>query len=119
MASHFVISAQNQPQVLSILADDLTIDLKNRIVPLQKKTTYDQTPGVMIRSKRQELDPKQPIFCYIEDQIAMKSGVNFKFRLGSVSYVDALEGKGYFEATSYNRATHLRLSRSPQNLKLR
>ena len=51
-------------------------------------------------------------FCRIEDKIARNSKVNFKFRLGSVSYVDALEGKGYFEALSYSKATNFRLSRT-------
>ncbi|MBK8505234.1 MAG: hypothetical protein IPL46_25365 [Saprospiraceae bacterium] len=50
-------------------------------------------------------------FCRIEDAIAKSSGVNMKFRLGSVQYVDALEGKGYFEALSYSKATNFYLSR--------
>ena len=54
---------------------------------------------------------KQPFFCRIEDEIARSSKVNFKFRLGSVQYVDALEGKAYFEAVGYSRATNFYMSR--------
>ena len=54
---------------------------------------------------------QQPFFCRIEDQIARSSKVNFKFRLGSVQYVDALEGKAYFEAVGYSRATNFYMSR--------
>lgn len=50
-------------------------------------------------------------FCRIENAIARSSKVNFKFRLGSVQYVDALEGKGYFEALSHSRATDFQMSR--------
>ena len=50
-------------------------------------------------------------FCRIENAIARSSKINFKFRLGSVQYVDALEGKGYFEALSNSKATNFQLSR--------
>ena len=53
-----------------------------------------------------------PFFCWIEDEIARSSKVNFKFRLGSVQYVDALEGKAYFEAVGYSRATNFMLRRA-------
>ncbi|NND06702.1 MAG: hypothetical protein HKN87_10010 [Saprospiraceae bacterium] len=54
---------------------------------------------------------KQPFFCRIEDEIARSAKVNVKFRLGSVQYVDVLEGKGYFEAVGYSRATNFYMSR--------
>lgn len=53
-------------------------------------------------------------FCRIEDAIAKSSKVNMKFRLGSVQYVDALEGKGYFEALSNSRATNFQMSRQKE-----
>ncbi len=34
----------------------------------------------------------QPFFCKIEDQLSRKIDTAFKFRLGSVQYVDWLEG---------------------------
>lgn len=34
-----------------------------------------------------------PIFCRIEHLMQQKSGIAFRFRLGSLDYVDALEGK--------------------------
>ena len=64
------------------------------------------TPKVNLGKKSE-----MAFFCRIEDKIARNSKVNFKFRLGSVSYVDALEGKGYFEALSYSKATNFRMSR--------
>jgi hypothetical protein len=36
---------------------------------------------------------KLPFFCKIEHQLAVKQPMMFKFRLGSVDYVDELEGK--------------------------
>ncbi len=54
-----------------------------------------------------------PFFCRIEDAIAKQNRVNFKFRLGSIDYVDALEGKGYFKAVSYSRATNLSMQYQP------
>ena len=53
-----------------------------------------------------ELHAPTALFCRIEDAIAKHSKVNLKFRLGSVDYVNALEGKGYLEAVSYSRATN-------------
>ena len=38
-----------------------------------------------------------PFFCRVEHGFAQKSRVPFKFRLGSVEYVDWLEGKGDWE----------------------
>ena len=34
-----------------------------------------------------------PVFCKAEHYIQKKSGINFRFRLGSVDYVNSLEGK--------------------------
>lgn len=39
-----------------------------------------------------------PFFCRIEHGVAKKSVVPFKFRLGSVEYVDWLEGKGEYSS---------------------
>ena len=65
----------------------------------------DQSPSLMT-------SPPTAFFCRIEDAIAKSSKVNMKFRLGSVQYVDALEGKGYFEALSYSRATNFQMTRN-------
>ncbi|MCB0685031.1 MAG: hypothetical protein KDC53_00860 [Saprospiraceae bacterium] len=54
-------------------------------------------------------------FCRIEDAIAKSSRINIKFRLGSVQYVDAMEGKGYFEALSCSQATNFQLRRQSKN----
>ena len=52
----------------------------------------------------QDLILENAFFCRLEDAIAKTSKINFKFRLGSVNYVDALEGKGYHEVIPGNRA---------------
>jgi hypothetical protein len=89
------------------------------LLPLSSSTTlpyYSNKPAlksVLLTPKVLLGAPKSAaFFCRIEDKIARSSKVNFKFRLGSVSYVDALEGKGYFEALSYSKATNFRLSRN-------
>lgn len=48
------------------------------------------SPIFLPRWSAQEL----PFFCRVEHGFAKKSIVPFKFRLGSVEYVDWLEGKG-------------------------
>jgi len=40
-----------------------------------------------------DIQPSQAFFCRLEHQLALKIQVPFKFRLGSVQYVDWLEGK--------------------------
>lgn len=40
-----------------------------------------------------QFPPSEAIFCRIESNIRQNSQVFFKFRLGSVDYVDRLEGK--------------------------
>ena len=81
--------------------------------PLRYYATKTTLKSILLTPKIHLGDPKSTaFFCRIEDKIARSSKVNFKFRLGSVSYVDALEGKGYFEALSYSKATNFRLSRN-------
>jgi hypothetical protein len=90
-----------------------TLPLFSSISSFQYYPTKTAVKSVLLTPKVQLGDPKSTaFFCRIEDKIARSSKVNFKFRLGSVSYVDALEGKGYFEALSYSRATNFRMSRS-------
>lgn len=38
---------------------------------------------------------QMPFFCRIEHQLGKKTNVPFKFRLGSVEYVDWMEGKSH------------------------
>lgn len=49
----------------------------------------------------QENAAPQAIFCRLEHQLAQKIRVPFKFRLGSVQYVDWLEGKPGANAFPY------------------
>lgn len=82
------------------------------------KTTFESKnlPKSLMFSESVSLRGKKynPFFCKIEDAIARSSKVKFKFRLGSVQYVDALEGKSYWEAVSYSKATNQHLKRSPK-----
>lgn len=52
--------------------------------------TYDRAPSLAMEPWRPE---SLPIFCKAEYYIQKKSKIAFRFRLGSVDYVDALEGK--------------------------
>jgi len=63
----------------------------------------------------QGLHEHTAFFCRIEDAIAKQNKVNFKFRLGSVDYVDAMEGKGYFQAVSYSRASNFAMQYKQKN----
>ncbi len=82
------------------------------------KSTFESKslPKSVMFFEAVSLDGKEynPFFCKIEDAIARSSKVKFKFRLGSVQYVDALEGKSYWEAVSYSKATNQHLKRSPK-----
>lgn len=51
-----------------------------------------------------------PFFCALEDKIRQKSGLLCKFRLGSVQYVDALEGKSYFQAVPNSQTTQKQMA---------
>ncbi len=67
----------------------------------------DELPEPSVMLRQTDAHAVNPFFCRLEDRIAQASKVNFRFRLGSVDYVNALEGKSYFEAVSYSRATNL------------
>ena len=67
----------------------------------------DELPEPSVMLKQSNAHAANPFFCRLEDRIAQSSKVNFRFRLGSVDYVNALEGKSYFEAVGYSRATNL------------
>ena len=108
------------------------LDAQMKLEPMEIKPVMDARSTKFRYQKSQEVpfslllqsypthtatwqDPSKtvtPFFCWIEDEIARSSKVNFKFRLGSVQYVDALEGKAYFEAVGYSRATNFMLRRA-------
>lgn len=73
------------------------------LAPLKR----DELPEPSVMLRQSDAHAVNPFFCRLEDRIAQSSKVNFRFRLGSVDYVNALEGKSYFEAVSYSRATNL------------
>lgn len=92
------------PSLLSLTADPvlpiLSIDRQKKQSVLLNQPNHVNT----------NID-HSPFFCRIEEAIARSSKINLKFRLGSVQYVDALEGKGYFEALSYSKATNFQMTR--------
>jgi len=51
-----------------------------------------------------------PFFCALEDKMYKANGVMFKFRLGSVQYVDALEGKSHYQAVPNSQTTARQLA---------
>jgi hypothetical protein len=57
--------------------------------PISTLPKKEKHPVVLPRWESENL----PFFCKIEHKIAQKLPVMFKFRLGSVEYVDWLEGK--------------------------
>ena len=69
-----------------------TIPTTNKLVraPLPNPSSPITNPRMLPRWSAENL----PFFCRIEHDFAKKSAVPFKFRLGSVEYVDWLEGKG-------------------------
>ncbi|MDH3649074.1 MAG: hypothetical protein OEQ53_05285 [Saprospiraceae bacterium] len=85
----------------------------DKSVMIMKESYLPYQSIMFVQQKRDRSDPKfDPFFCRIEDAISKTSKVLFKFRLGSVQYVDALEGKSYWEAVSYSKATNQHLSLS-------
>ncbi len=81
---------------------------------LQIRPINSQKSQSVLLSRPNQLNTNMdhsPFFCRIEEAIARSSKINLKFRLGSVQYVDALEGKGYFEALSYSKATNFQMTR--------
>jgi len=61
--------------------------------PTWSRQTEALSPVFLPRWSAEQL----PFFCRIEHGVAKNSAVPFKFRLGSVEYVDWLEGKGDWE----------------------
>lgn len=91
---------------LDSFSDSLLVLSENEfsmLAPLKR----DELPEPSVMLRQSDAHAVNPFFCRLEDRIAQSSKVNFRFRLGSVDYVNALEGKSYFEAVSYSRATNL------------
>lgn len=63
--------------------------LKSRLPNFPEIQFLPPNPSFFPRWSAEEL----PFFCRIEHDFAKKSTIPFKFRLGSVEYVDWLEGK--------------------------
>ena len=103
---HIAFTPMHQVEIPSMGPNDVKRDAAESTAPRDEVNMMSQ-PKVGFKNLY-----CPAFFCRVEDAIAKSSKVNFKFRLGSVNYVDALEGKGYFEATSNSRATDLQISRT-------
>ena len=91
------VAASLDAEVSSVLKYPLLQQSKAPVRSLLQKSVLQLPQGIHAHTA---------FFCKIEDAIAKHNKVNFKFRLGSVDYVDAMEGKGYFQAISYSRASN-------------
>lgn len=92
----FLLCFKSYSQGLQIesLQDEVLVSTVNfanatAVPKIQIKKHYTKDHLKFYKFKAEDL----PIFCKMEHRLAKKSNINFKFRLGSVDYVDKLESK--------------------------
>lgn len=87
----FPIIGQSQNAFKSISENKEKIEL---ISPLDLLYKIPKIEATSILKQRTIFDAdKLPIFCKIEHKLAKSSNVNLRMRLGSLDYVNKLEGK--------------------------
>ncbi len=112
LAGSMAASAQLDVDNPAITTSQVTITKRLSTFDMSKwPTKVPKSDMWKVNKIPENLTVSTAFFCRIEDAIAKRNKVNFKFRLGSVQYVDALEGKGYFEAIGYSRATNFSMTR--------
>ncbi|MFT4535804.1 MAG: hypothetical protein ACJA1A_003532 [Saprospiraceae bacterium] len=74
---------------------DIVKEKKIKLTSSLDRMTYSMNlPTQSVLKQRSVFDVKKlPIFCKIEHRLAKSSKVNVMMRLGSLDYVDRLEGK--------------------------
>ena len=66
----------------------------NLISPLDRLYKYPKGPKASMLQQRSIFEvEKLPLFCKIEHKLSKNSNVNLRMRLGSLDYVNKLEGK--------------------------
>lgn len=76
---------------LSVIGEQFIISRENTVASSQQ---IDRLPDLTNTRWTKEWKASDlPIFCKAEHHIQKKSGIAFRFRLGSLDYVNALEGK--------------------------
>lgn len=92
ITDHFSVDIDSNG-LIELKLSDQSFAIKAPIKPL---TLQQNDHYINLNSNRWTREWKAsdlPIFCKAEHHIQKKSGIAFRFRLGSLDYVNALEGK--------------------------
>lgn len=90
------VKAQSGDTIPGLKASILKIPVltpKSHFVPVLYKSNFKINKKVP--DFQSPSNVKQPFFCQLESKLEKKSGMPIRIRLGSVDYVDYLEGKGH------------------------
>ena len=92
VTDHFSVNVENDGSIqLRLCEYHFSIESLEKSSELQHKANY---PDLNTNAWTKEWKFSDlPIFCRAEHLIQKQSGIPFRFRLGSVDYVNALEGK--------------------------
>ena len=92
ITDHLTVNVDHAGAIQLVLSEyQFSIDTKKKPIDLQQIANY---PDLNSNAWTKEWKSSDlPIFCRAEHLIQKQSGIAFRFRLGSVDYVNALEGK--------------------------
>ena len=97
-----LVFPDNHPAFM-LLSNERQLSVKPRLALVHPQFTPGYLPLAASEMPASPFLPRWtaeclPFFCRIEHDFAQKSAIPFKFRLGSVDYVDWLEGKSDLQA---------------------